>query len=62
MAGVESIPTGFCTLDRMEAQTCLLYTDYEIVEMLNAKLGVVAVDARWLYLKEVAGREERHSL
>lgn len=46
LAGVETRPTGFCVLDGMDANTCLVYTDSEVVEKtLNAKPKVVAIDA-----------------
>lgn len=47
LAGVETRPSGFCTLDeKLNAKTCILYTDREIVkEVERAKPEVVAVDA-----------------
>jgi hypothetical protein len=46
LAGVETRPTGFCTLLEMHVETCLVYTNQEIlskIDEVNPK--VVAVDA-----------------
>ncbi len=46
LAGVESRPTGFCTLANMNAETSLVYTDEEIFKKTReSNPGVVAVDA-----------------
>ena len=47
LAGVETRPTGMCIMDgTMQARTCLLYTDAEILEKtLAIQPDVVAVDA-----------------
>ncbi|MEM3047560.1 MAG: DUF429 domain-containing protein, partial [Candidatus Bathyarchaeia archaeon] len=46
LAGVESRPSGFCVLDGMRAETCLLYADEEIAQRIReAKPMIVAVDA-----------------
>lgn len=47
LAGVETRPSGFCILDEsLNAKTCILYTDKEIVrEVERTKPKVVAVDA-----------------
>ncbi|MCW4030334.1 MAG: DUF429 domain-containing protein [Candidatus Bathyarchaeota archaeon] len=50
LAGVETRPTGYATLKGLKAETCLIYTDKEIIQkILDAKPKVVAVDAPlWL--------------
>lgn len=46
LAGVEDRPSGFCVLERMNAKTCLLYTDREILQKIRKlKPDVVAIDA-----------------
>ena len=46
LAGVETRPTGVCILTGMSAQTCLMYTDVEILAKIKAiKPAVVAIDA-----------------
>lgn len=46
LAGVETRPTGFCTLTEMNAQTCLVYTDKEILEKtISSNPQIVAIDA-----------------
>ncbi len=46
LAGVGTRPTGFCLLDGMDAQTCLLYADEEIIEKtVQANPAVIAIDA-----------------
>jgi uncharacterized protein len=46
LAGVEKRPTGFCILRGMQAETCLLYTDTEIIQKtVEAKPKIVAIDA-----------------
>jgi predicted nuclease with RNAse H fold len=46
LAGVETRPTGFCELIENNAKTCLLYTDKEIIEKINAlNPKVIAIDA-----------------
>jgi predicted nuclease with RNAse H fold len=46
LAGVETRPTGFCNLTSTKAETCLLYTDTEILEMtIASNPQVVAIDA-----------------
>jgi uncharacterized protein len=46
LAGVESRPTGFCILADMEAVTCLVYSDKEIlVKTRESNPIVVAIDA-----------------
>lgn len=47
LAGVESRPTGFCTMDdRLCSSSCLLYTDNEILDRtLSCASDVVAIDA-----------------
>jgi len=46
LAGVESRPTGFCALTDMKAETCLVYTDKEILQkIMKINPVVVAVDA-----------------
>jgi hypothetical protein len=46
LAGVESRPTGFCIFADMQAQTCLVYTDKEILAKIReSNPQVVAIDA-----------------
>jgi predicted nuclease with RNAse H fold len=46
LAGVESRPTGFCTLTNMKAKTNLVYTDEEILKKIGeSNPSVVAIDA-----------------
>jgi predicted nuclease with RNAse H fold len=47
LAGVEARPTGFCVLDeKLNAQTCLLYSDKELIEMLEqVSPDIVSIDA-----------------
>ena len=46
LAGVPTRPTGFCFLSGMKAQTCLLYSDSEIIEKtLRCGPQIVAIDA-----------------
>ncbi|RLI23320.1 DUF429 domain-containing protein [Candidatus Bathyarchaeota archaeon] len=46
LAGVEDRPSGFCVLESMNAKTCLLYTDREILQKIRKlKPDVVAIDA-----------------
>jgi predicted nuclease with RNAse H fold len=50
LAGVETRPTGYATLTATTIETCLIYTDNEILQkILAAKPKIVAVDAPlWL--------------
>lgn len=46
LAGVETRPTGFCLLRQMTAETLLLYTDAQILNVIEeSKPGIVAIDA-----------------
>src|SRR4030066_233304 len=46
LAGVETRPTGFCVLRGYRAETCLVYTDEEILmKMLEASPQIIAIDA-----------------
>jgi predicted nuclease with RNAse H fold len=46
LAGAQTRPTGFCKLTGMHAETALLYTDEEILPMVQeSQLRVIAVDA-----------------
>ena len=46
LAGVESRPTGFCLLKDMCAETCLVYTDKEIIDKTARNTPkIVAIDA-----------------
>jgi uncharacterized protein len=46
LAGVETRPTGFCLLKDLVAETCLFYTDEEIVaKIVTCNLRIVAIDA-----------------
>jgi predicted nuclease with RNAse H fold len=46
LAGVETRPTGFCVLKGMKAETCLVYTDDEILtKTQEAAPQVIGIDA-----------------
>ncbi len=46
LAGVERRPTGFCLLHGLNVETCLIYTDKEILEKTRRNQPqVVAIDA-----------------
>jgi len=46
LAGVETRPTGVCLLAGMKTETCLLYTNEEILKKIDrAKPQVIAIDA-----------------
>ena len=46
LAGVESRPSGFCVLADFKVETCLLYTDKEIIQKIEElKPKVIAIDA-----------------
>ena len=46
LAGVETRPTGFCLLKDLAAETCLFYTDKEIVaKIVTCNPKIVAIDA-----------------
>jgi predicted nuclease with RNAse H fold len=46
LAGVETRPTGFCVLNEMKAETCLVYTDNEILSRTQVTSPqVIAIDA-----------------
>ncbi len=46
LAGVENRPTGFCILRGMEAKTCLVYKDQDILQKVRESIPkVVAIDA-----------------
>jgi len=46
LAGVETRPTGFCVLKELKADTCLVYSDADILRIVEQnKPRVVAVDA-----------------
>lgn len=46
LAGVETRPTGFCVLTGMRVETCLTYTDDNILIRIRADLPqIIAVDA-----------------
>jgi predicted nuclease with RNAse H fold len=46
LAGVQTRPTGFCMLKGMKAETCLLYSDKEIIQKtLSCHPQVIAIDA-----------------
>ncbi len=46
LAGVENRPTGFCVLERLTAETLLVYTDAEILKKIEeVHPEVVAIDA-----------------
>lgn len=55
LASVESRPTGLCVLRDMKAETCLVYTNEEVLEKTEeSKPEIVAIDAP---LSLPAGRE-----
>jgi len=46
LAGVENRPTGLCILNRMKAETCLVYSDEAILKCIEeTKPELVAIDA-----------------
>jgi hypothetical protein len=46
IAGVESRPSGFCILDGFKIETCLSYTDKEIIQKIEElKPRIIAIDA-----------------
>jgi len=47
LAGVETRPTGFCVLDgNLNAHTCLLYSDRQVIDMIEQVTpDVVSIDA-----------------
>jgi hypothetical protein len=46
LAGVESRPSGFCVLDGLKVETCVFYTDREIIQKIEElKPKVIAIDA-----------------
>jgi predicted nuclease with RNAse H fold len=46
LAGVETRPTGFCLLAGVKAETCLLYTNEEILKKIGESAPqVIAIDA-----------------
>jgi predicted nuclease with RNAse H fold len=46
LAGVETRPTGFCTLTGLKAKTCLIYKDQDIIQKVKeSNPQVVAIDA-----------------
>ena len=46
LAGVPTRPTGLCVLRGMQARTCLVYTDEEIIRLAKSESpAVIAIDA-----------------
>jgi predicted nuclease with RNAse H fold len=46
LAGMETRPTGFCLLDGLNAQTCHVYTDEELLKKTSdAQPEVIGIDA-----------------
>jgi len=46
LAGVERRPSGFCVLDEMKAEACLVYTDGKIIQRIEeVKPDLIAIDA-----------------
>ena len=46
LAGVENKPSGFCVLERMGINSCLVYDDKEIIQRIEKlKPEIIAVDA-----------------
>jgi predicted nuclease with RNAse H fold len=46
LAGVENRPSGFCVLKNMRAETCLVYTDEEMLKRIGkSRPRIVAIDA-----------------
>ena len=55
LAGVENRPSGFCVLRDMKAETCLVYSDDEVLKRIEeSEPEIVAIDAP---LSLPAGRE-----
>lgn len=62
LAGVESRPTGFCLLKDMTAETCLVYSDREILlKIREINPQVIAIDAPLSLPPERKTLEERTS-
>jgi len=63
LAGVETRPTGFCILEGMNACTCLVYSDKEILDKaIEASPRVVAIDAPLALPKGRTSLEERNGV
>ncbi len=46
LAGVESRSSGFCVLDEMKAEACLIYADGKIIQRIEeVKPDLIAIDA-----------------
>ena len=46
LAGVETRPTGYCKLSGFKAETCIVYTDKEILERIReVQPSLIAIDA-----------------
>jgi len=60
LAGSEKRPTGFCALNGMSSECCVLYTDKEIIENVERiKPKIVAIDAPLALPKGRKSLEER---
>ena len=64
LAGVETRPTGFCILDKkLNAETCVVYTDKEIIQKISRiKPGVIAIDAPLALPKGRKSLKERNNI
>jgi len=60
LAGVETRPSGFCVLHDMFAETCLVYSDEDIIKKIeDLKPGIIAIDAPLSLPKGRKSIEER---
>lgn len=60
LAGVETRPTGFCILEGMKTETCLVFTDKEIIQKIQElKPKIIAIDAPLSLPKGRKSIEER---
>jgi len=60
LAGVESRPSGFCILEGMKSETCLVYTNKEIVQKIEeVNSNIIAIDAPLSLPKGRKSIEER---
>jgi len=60
LAGVESRPSGFCVMQDLRAETCLVYTNEDIIKRIeNLKPEIIAIDAPLSLPKGRKSLEER---
>lgn len=63
LAGVETRPTGFCSLHEMKVKTSLLYSDKKIIQKIKElKPRVIAIDAPLTLPKGRKSIEERTNI